>query len=120
MFPEDILTLLMTVVIVLAGSGIWLTYRFTGLKERREIREHYTRLLCEKLDVIKTALAMGRSDEDIAALDARLEQLIGAEKMLETLKHPKGSSLKQGEMLDGDNDLETELLRHGRKRQIQE
>jgi len=38
--------------------------------------------------VIKTALAMGRSDNEIAELDKRLERLVGADR-LNSLLDPK-------------------------------
>jgi hypothetical protein len=49
--------------------------------ERADVRALYERLAREKLDVIKTAITMNYSRQDIAELDARLERLIGAEKL---------------------------------------
>jgi hypothetical protein len=50
-------------------------------RERREARKLYERLTMEKLDVIKTAVALGMNKNDLADLDLRLEQLIGADQM---------------------------------------
>ena len=55
---------------------MWLAQR-----ERREARQLYERLTMEKLDVIKTAVAVGMNKADLADLDTRLEQLIGADQM---------------------------------------
>lgn len=54
----------------------WLAQR-----ERREARQLYERLTMEKLDVIKTAVAMGMDKHGLAELDDKLERLIGAEQM---------------------------------------
>lgn len=50
-------------------------------RERREARKLYERLTMEKLDVIKTAVAVGMDKGDLAELDMRLERLIGANQM---------------------------------------
>jgi hypothetical protein len=47
------------------------------IAERREIREQQARLASEKLDVLKTAVAMGYGQQQLAELDARLTQHIG-------------------------------------------
>jgi hypothetical protein len=49
--------------------------------DRQKALEVYQKLAHEKLEVIKTALAMGYSQEDLARLDARLERLIGKEQL---------------------------------------
>lgn len=54
----------------------WLAQR-----ERREARQLYERLSLEKLDVIKTAVAVGMDKVELAELDDKLERLIGAEQM---------------------------------------
>lgn len=81
---------LIWVLIPLAGIGIGaLAIIFEPInnsirnKERAEARKLYERLAMEKLDVIKTAVAMGYSRDDLADLDRRLEQVIGAEQMKE-------------------------------------
>ena len=89
---------LIWVLIPLAGIGIGaLAIIFEPIKdsirktERAEARKLYERLALEKLDVIKTAVAMGYSREELADLDSRLERLIGAEqmKLLRDGKTPK-------------------------------
>jgi hypothetical protein len=71
---------------------IWLAQR-----ERREARQLYERLTMEKLDVIKTAVAMGMKKDDLADLDSRLERLIGEDQMksllLQEPQVPGGNSL---------------------------
>lgn len=80
--------------------------------ERIEARKLYERLALEKLDVIKTAVAMGYAQSDLGELDARLERLIGAEK-LQQLLDPKtpGVPLAQGEILQAELTDELEQLR---------
>ena len=54
--------------------------------ERIEARKLYERLALEKLDVIKTAVAMGYTHDELIALDRRLEQLIGKEQLQSLLR----------------------------------
>jgi hypothetical protein len=49
--------------------------------DRQKALQVYENLVKEKLDVVKTALAMGYNQDDLARLDARLEQLIGKEQL---------------------------------------
>src|SRR5687768_11854871 len=51
------------------------------MAERREARKLYERMMLEKLDVLKTGIAMGYSKDEMRELDARLERLIGSEKL---------------------------------------
>lgn len=64
----------------------WLAQR-----ERREARQLYERLTLEKLDIIKTAVAVGMKKDDLGELDDKLERLIGAEQMQSLLltKEPR-------------------------------
>ena len=55
------------------------------IAERREIREQHERLLREKFDVLKTAVAMGYGEQQLAELDARLAQHIGDEGLRQLL-----------------------------------
>jgi hypothetical protein len=67
--------------------------------ERDKLRAMYERLALEKLDVIKTAVAMGYKQAELADLDARLEQAIGSDamrtllegKQLKAADHERGS-----------------------------
>jgi len=49
--------------------------------EREKLRQMYERLALEKLDVIKTAVAMGYQRADLQELDSRLESVIGSDSM---------------------------------------
>ncbi len=72
------LTALMIPIISIIGA------QFGGHLQRTErvkAREMYERIVREKLDVIKTAVAMGRDDDEIEMLDERLERLIGSREM---------------------------------------
>jgi hypothetical protein len=51
------------------------------IAERTAARKLYERLALEKLDVLKTAVAMGYTHDELRALDQRLEQLIGKEQL---------------------------------------
>ena len=78
------------------------------IQERKEARAQFERLVQAKLDVINNAVAMGASDKELARLDARLEKLVGEERL---------KSLLEGKDLDThdpdlhDTSLESELLR---------
>ena len=75
------------------------TFLAADRRERHKIREHYTTMVKEKLDVLKTALAMGRDADEIAELDKRLERLIGTEKMLQTLREPTAKDTAEMQQL---------------------
>jgi hypothetical protein len=84
--------------------------------DRREARRAYERLVIEKLDVIKTAVAMGYKDEELDALDRRLEKLVGGDK-LGVLVDSKGKEIPAvtHELLDTDFDRELERVRQQRQ-----
>lgn len=50
-------------------------------RDRIEARKMYERIAIEKLDVIKTAVAMGYEKDEVAELDSRLAQLIGQDQL---------------------------------------
>ena len=78
-------------------------------RERVEARKAYQRLVEEKLDVIKTAIAMGYGDAELRELDARLEKLVGTEKLKELLEVRPGVPVPDAEL--SDTDLAGELAR---------
>ena len=84
--------------------------------DKREARRSFERLAIEKLDVIKTAVAMGYRDEELDALDQRLEKLVGADK-LGALIDPQAASVPRAssELFDTDFDKELERVRRQRK-----
>ena len=49
--------------------------------DREKSRALFERLALQKLDIIKTGVAMGYKESDLDALDARLEKVIGADKL---------------------------------------
>src|SRR5438105_15164726 len=76
------------ILIPLAGIAIPIVGKIVALfrdrqqvQERNEARKMYERLAMEKLDVLKSALAMGYKSADLADLDNRLERLLGSDKM---------------------------------------
>jgi hypothetical protein len=62
--------------------------------ERERLHRMYERLALEKLDVIKTAVAMGYQKSDLHELDSRLESVIGSEAMRALLDGKSASSGK--------------------------
>ena len=77
--------------------------------------ETYERLAKEKLDVIKTALAMGYGDKELADLDARLEKLVGKERLDEILRGASPEAIASADLLDTQLERETQRLRAARE-----
>ena len=73
--------------------------------------ETYERLAREKLDVIKTALAMGYSDKELADLDARLEKLVGKEKLDAILMGASPEAIASADLIDTQLEREAQRLR---------
>ena len=82
-----IVALLIPIVAILTGP----INKRAAINERREARQLYERIVMEKLDVVKTAIAMGHSTQDLQELDKRLENLIGTDELKKLLdpKQPK-------------------------------
>ena len=83
---------------------------------RKERRHHETlrsreRILVERMDVLKTAIAMGFDRSQLDELDLRLEKLIGGDR-LEALLDGRDSapSLAPGELPGDEIELEIERL----------
>jgi hypothetical protein len=81
--------------------------RLSGMSqdERLKALEAYRQLASEKLDVVKTAIAMGYSDKELDKLDQRLEQLIGADALRSVIRGE--APLPSKEL--SERDLEAEL-----------
>lgn len=84
-------------------------------KERAESRALYERLVKEKLDVINTAVAMGHTHDELAQLDARLERLVGPDKLKQLLDSAPQVKLREIDLMD--EDLEGEIQRLTRLRE---
>jgi hypothetical protein len=86
-------------------------------RERESARKTYERLALEKLDVIKTAVAMGYEQNALADLDKRLERLIGADA-LQCLLDPQVPGVPEapGEMLRAELTEELAHVRRERER----
>jgi len=78
--------------------------------DRKEAREAFERILKEKLEVVKTAVAMGYKQQELDALDARLEQLIGTEKLKALLDQDIEVPQTSVDLLDHDLQMEIERL----------
>jgi hypothetical protein len=62
------------------------------LQDRDKARAMYERLSLEKLEMLKAALHGGYKEEDLAKLDARLERIIGSDKLQSLLEVATESS----------------------------
>jgi ABC-type multidrug transport system fused ATPase/permease subunit len=79
-------------------------------QDQREARQSYERIVREKLEVMKTAIAIGYSQSEMAELDRRLEQLIGADRIAGLLHdQPKTPAITQ-ELLDADFQTEMQKI----------
>lgn len=73
--------------------------------------ETYERLAKDKLEVIKTALAMGYKDSDLAELDARLEKLVGKDALTAILHGSGAETLASADLVDTQLEREVDRLR---------
>lgn len=83
-------------------------------RERIEARKMYERIVRDKLDVMKTAIAMGFQDNELKELDARLERLVGSEKMQELLDAKPSVPVAPTEALDAELTRELDAVRRMR------
>jgi len=97
-------------ILAAIGAVLWRLNTLSKYRERERARALYEKLMMEKLDVIKTAFAMGMQDNEIAQLDRRLEQLIGADSMRSLLdsNSPQPPQVTSDVV---DTDLEAEISR---------
>jgi hypothetical protein len=83
--------------------------------EQREARQSYERLVREKLDVIKTAVAMGYTNDQLSDLDARLERLVGTDKLSGLLGDSPRTPEVTTQLLDHDLLSEIQIARQATK-----
>jgi len=84
--------------------------------ERKEARQLYERITMEKLDVMKTALAMGMNKDELADLDRRLEKLVGANQMKTLLLNvPETPVADSTDLRDADLDSEVQRMKERRE-----
>ena len=83
--------------------------------ERDRARATYERIAIEKLDVIKTAIAMGLSSDELRELDQRLERLIGSDQLRSLLNEDQPAVPVVNQELR-DNDLLEEVERQREQR----
>ena len=107
-FGTPVLLGIVIAVAVVANS------RHTRLQQDKA-RTTYERIVLEKLDVIKNAVAMGYSQNELAALDARLEKLVGREKLHELLTNPTQTPQASPALHAVDLDSETQAVDSIRK-----
>jgi hypothetical protein len=94
---------------------LWHANRLIKHKEVEQARRSYESMVREKLDVIKTAIAMDYSSDDLRYLDSRLEEIIGADAMRSLLdpKQPQ-TPTPSAELHEADLQTEVENLQHVR------
>ncbi|MCC7477809.1 hypothetical protein IT575_05065 [bacterium] len=68
-------------------------------KERQRDRELLLRLVQEKLDVLRSAIAAGYDEEQMLALDSRLERLIGSAQFTDLVREIGTHPDAQGNMV---------------------
>lgn len=89
-------------------------------QDRADARALYERIIREKLEVIKTAVAMGADEQQLRQLDQRLEQLVGTEKLQALLEtQESGAPPLTDELLNLDLSRELENLRRGQETQAE-
>lgn len=87
-------------------------------QDRADARALYERITRDKLDVIKTAVAMGADQQQLRQLDQRLEELIGSDKLHALLEgRDTGAPPLKDELLDLDLSQELEHLKRDREGQ---
>ena len=74
--------------------------------ERQRNRELYEKLVREKLEVLKTAIALGYDDVQLAKLDTRLEELIGKDELKRLLGDADAAPRFDEKLLTADMDGE--------------
>jgi hypothetical protein len=84
------------------------------IQERKEARALVERLIQAKLDTINNAVAMGASDKELERLDARLEKIVGGDK-LKALLEGKDLDSHDADLRDTDLNAEIERLRQVRQ-----
>lgn len=103
--------------LVVFGPLVWYFIHSVRSRERKAVRRLHTDLIKEKLDIIKTAIAMGYRDDELAGLDRRLEKLIGTEKSLDALDRSTQPQLStEAELTTAELIQEVELLGESRQR----
>ena len=80
------------------------------IQERKEARAQVERLVQAKLDVINNAIAMGASDKELERLDARLEKLVGEDR-LKSLLEGKDLDTHDPELLDVNLEAEVQRIK---------
>jgi hypothetical protein len=108
-------------IIAAMAFGVWHANNARRERERERARQTYEQLIRDKLDVIRTAMTMGYGDDDIRDLDARLERLIGQDKMQSLLdpKHPRAPEINS-EVMDTDLVAEVERIKEKQRRKAKQ
>ena len=110
-FSGAIASLAVIPLTILGGMTIARANLKLRLADKHKMLETYRLLMQEKLETVKTALAVGFTLEDLKILDERLEQLIGADEMRALIdpKEPR-VPLVPTRLVDADLSSEIERL----------
>jgi hypothetical protein len=121
----DELTGVLAIIFIFGTPGLLIAFNMlrgnfaekARRREREQARRMYERVMHHKLEVIETALAMGFGHDEVRALDARLERLIGADRMA-ALLDARTPGIPTTGHLPSNDDLESEIraLRRERER----
>ena len=80
------------------------------LEERRAARETFEKLINEKLDVIKLAVSMGYEQQELKALDRRLEEIVGKDQLAAMLNEDIKVPTLTVDLMDDDLQAEIDRL----------
>ena len=83
-------------------------------QERASARQQYERLATEKMQVMRDAIAMGYEEAELKNLDARLEQLVGPERLGQLMEETPDVRLKDVDLFDEDIQAEIDRLTEGK------
>jgi hypothetical protein len=83
-------------------------------QERASARQQYERLAAEKMQVMRDAIAMGYQEAELKSLDARLEQLVGPERLSQLMEDTPDVQLRDVDLLDEDIQAEIDRLTEGK------
>lgn len=73
-------------VLAVLGTALFPLNVWLRNRERQRDRELLLRLTQEKLDVLRSAIASGYDEQQLLALDARLERLLGQQQFTELIR----------------------------------
>lgn len=118
---EGILGIMTGMVFIVSFPFTIIYLRSMAMRERRESREMYSRIVEDRLAVIQSAIEAGFDDRELARLDRRLQSLIGQQEMLklasQNVKQVPQAPEDRGEMDTLEDEVENIIERRRRKQE---